>query len=154
LVVEFIDVNGHAWVGNFQSGIGAVSTAIRHPDGQSVLVVSKGDIWSVDPDKHEAELIASTVDQLWSVHSPDGFIFSWQGMAFFRISPFGTMWQTRRLSWDGFYRIELDDETLSGLAWNPDERWYPFSVSLATGASTGGSYGSGDEEGWEKLTFR
>ena len=151
-MVEFIDSQGRAWTGNFAPGLGSVSTVLPHPDGRRVLVAAEGALWSVDPDARVGEELSGAVDALWPIREPDGFVMSRQGLAFLRLGPSGVLWRTRRLSWDGFDQIRLDESTLSGLAWNPlDDRWDPFTVDLATGASTGGSFHFADAERWEEL---
>jgi hypothetical protein len=79
-------------------------------------------------------------------------VLSVQGLAFLRLAPSGILWRTRRLSWDGFNAVRLSTETIRGDAWNPvEDRWMPFEVDLATGASEGGSFGSGDPESWQRI---
>jgi hypothetical protein len=90
---------------------------------------------------------------LLEVRDPTGWIFSRQGIALARFSLEGLVWHTRRISWDGFDKLAVDQEKVTGLAWSPtDGRWYPFQVDIQTGATTsGGSYSEDDLEGWERL---
>jgi hypothetical protein len=153
-VVEFTRSDGQSWIGNFEPGYGNASQAVEHPDGRHVLVLARGDLWSVDPDRAQAELVTGPVNSLWPVRSPPGFIAEWQGLAFFRIDAAGILWHTRRLSWDGFDSVEVSPTTLTGLGWSPiEDRWMPFAVNISTGESTGGSFGEDDSEGWERLAF-
>ncbi|HEU4883604.1 MAG TPA: hypothetical protein VFT45_15195 [Longimicrobium sp.] len=150
--MEFAPERGGAWVGNFARGLGGVTAAVAHPDGRRVLVFAEGDLWSVDPESRAADEFAQAVEAFWLVREPDGFVLSVQGLAFLRVGPSGILWHTRRLSWDGFNAVQLSNETISGEAWNAvEDRWMPFEVNLATGASAGGSFGSGDPEGWQRL---
>lgn len=152
VVVEFKPSGGGAWIGNFAPGLGGVTAVVAHPDGRRVLVFAEGDLWSVDPESRAADELATAVEALWAVRDPDGLVLSRQGLAFLRLGPSGILWHTRRLSWDGFNAVRLSTETISGDAWNPvEDRWMPFEVNLATGASEGGSFGSGDTEGWQRL---
>ncbi len=117
-----------------------------------MLVFADGDLWCVDPESRAAEEFAQAVEAFWPVREPDGFVLSVQGLALLRVGPNGILWHTRRLSWDGFNAVRLSNETISGEAWNPvEDRWMPFEVNLATGASEGGSFGSGDPEAWQRL---
>ena len=152
VVVRFERPDGHAWTGNFAPGLGGVSGAYSHPDGRRVVVFANGDLWVVAPDAETADRVAGEVDAVWPVRQPDGFVVLLQGLAFARLASDGIVWHTRRLSWDGFDDLQLDATRLTGLAWNPvTDRWDPFEVNLATGASTGGSFDSHDSEGWERL---
>jgi len=149
LVVEFETAAGATWVGNFRPRGPGASGTLDHPDGRHVLVVSGGDVYSVDPERREADLIAFAVDGWW--HVDDGVIMSRQGLAFFRIGPPGIVWHTRRLSFDGFDRVHLEGTLLHALAWSLDDCWVPCTVDVVTGCSQGGSYGESDSEGWERL---
>jgi hypothetical protein len=152
VVVRFVRSDGRAWVGNFRPGLAGLWAVRAHPDGRRVLVFAGGDLWVVSPDTEAADLAAGDVDAMWPVHGPDGLVMSLQGLGFARLGPDGILWRTRRLSWDGFRDVRAEGGRLVGLAWNAlGDRWDPFEVDLATGASTGGSFGPGDPEGWERL---
>ncbi len=157
LVVEFEPSASEVWVGNFQPGIGGLDEVRAHPNGHDVLVVAAGDIWVVDPDTRRGEQLAPAADAAWDVSEPEGVVFSRQGLAFLRLGPSGLLWHTRRLSWDGFDRVEIRDNELTGFAWSwrPGEEWTPFRVDLRSGRSSGGSYSeqdaARDAEKWEHL---
>ena len=152
IVVEFIRNDGTTWVGNFAPGRYGASGAVLHPDGRHVLVLTRGDLWHVNPDKAEASKLPFGVEAYWPAQSPDGIIIDVEGLAFLRLSAAGILWHTRRLSWDGFVDLELAGSRLVGKAWNAmDDSWEPFEVDLATGASIGGGFGTDDLEGWERL---
>jgi hypothetical protein len=151
-VVEFSQGGDGSWTGNFEPGIEGATDVLQHPDEKHVIVISRGDVWVVDPNRRLADRIAYAVDSFWPVSSPDGFVFSRQGLAFFRLVEDGVRWHTRRLSWDGFDKVEVDPTTIRGLAWNAVvETSQTFEVDLKTGASMGGAYDLEDTEGWERL---
>jgi hypothetical protein len=151
-VVEFSRSDGSTWIGNFCPGLARLSGAYAHPDGRHVLVYANGDAWSVDPETGDAERIMVAVEEFWRVSNPDGHIMSRQGLALLRLGPDGIMWHTRRLSWDGFSELRVDDSAITGLAWDaPGQRWAPFKVDPVSGRSTGASYFDGDPEEWETL---
>jgi len=153
-VVEFRRRDTSLWVGNFAPGLEGASEVFSHPDGRRVAVIARGDVWVVDPDAETAECVLPGVDAFWPVHAQDGLVLSRQGLALARLGPAGILWHTRRLSWAGFDRVTLSGGVLSGLAWDAvDDRWQPFAVDLATGASNGGSFGDTDAEGWERLAI-
>jgi hypothetical protein len=153
-VVEFAQGGDGSWTGNFEPGIEGATDVLEHPDKQHVIVISRGDVWIADPRQRLAERIAVAVKAFWSVVSPDGFVFSRQGLAFFRLASEGVRWHTRRLSWDGFDQIEFDAMTIRGLAWNAvAQTWQRFEVDLKTGASMGGGFDPEDSEGWEILAY-
>ena len=152
MVVEFVRSDKQTWVGNFAPGISSLSAVLPHPDGRQVLVFSGGNAWAIDTDAETGEQVLQAVDAVWPVVRSDDLILSRQGIALVRLGPAGILWHTHRLSWDGFDRVHVDSGRISGLAWDAiNDRWLPFDVDVATGSSVGGSYGSEDTEGWERL---
>lgn len=151
-VVQFRRSDGRTWCANFAAGIEQSQAVMQHPDGQRVLVINGGDVWSVDPDQGSAERIFVGVDRYWPVDNPVGLVLSRQQLAFARLGPGGLMWHTRRLSWDGFDKVEISSDVIVGLAWSPlDEKWHPFEVDLRTGRSRGGSFNVPSLDDWERL---
>lgn len=152
LVVEFVGDDEVTWVGNFRPGIGGLEGVRQHPNGKNVLVISSGDTWVVNPTTREATEIAGAVDALWTVSDPEGVVLSLQGLALLRISSEGIVWQTRRISWDGFAEVEVSSAEVTGVAWSPfSEAWVPFVVNLRTGQASGGSYLEPDAIEGERL---
>jgi hypothetical protein len=89
---------------------------------------------------------------MWPVQNPQGWVFSRQGIAFARLGPDGLIWHTRQLSFDGFDAIHIDEREIRGQAWSAiDGVLHPFSVDVATGRSTGGSYFPEHSDVWERL---
>jgi hypothetical protein len=139
------------WVGNFQPGLGGIDLAGVHPNRRDAVVVTGGDLYVIQPELRTAERLLPAIDAALEVRDPEGWVFSRQGLALARLGPEGIIWHTRRLSWDGFDQLSIKQNQIQGLAWSPlDEQWYSFALDLRTGKSTGGSFGRGDTEHWEK----
>jgi hypothetical protein len=119
LVVEFVSETGGTWTANFRPGLGGIDDVRPHPNGHDVLVISAGAAWQVDPSRRTFAEISGDIDAVWSVSDPEGVVMSWQGLALLRLGPGGLVWHTRRISWDGFQRIQLSPAELTGLAWAP-----------------------------------
>lgn len=152
LVVEFRG-DFETWVGSFQrNGYREVELVSPHPDGRRVVVVASGSLWVVNAEVRTAELLSWAVKGILDVENPRGWIFSISDLAFMRFHEGGLLWRTKRLSWDGFDRLRLKNGELTGLSYSPiDDTWRPFSVDVATGRSSGGSFGEDDAEDWEVL---
>lgn len=152
VVVEF-HPGGNSWIANFQPGLGGVTAVYPHPNGHDAVVVAKGTLWVVNPGKRSAEKLLPAVFKALEVQSPDGWVFSRQDIALARLGPYGLIWHTRRLSWDGFDRLKIEGDEVTGFAWSPiDNKWEGFRVNLHTGKSLGGSYSKTDPEQWERLS--
>jgi hypothetical protein len=128
-------------VGNFQPGVGGVDEVLAHPNNRDVLVVSNASLWTVNPATREAVEIERWITGYWRVTEPIGYLFNNQDVSFFRLSVQGVIWQTRRISWDGFDELRLEGELLTGKAWTPmDDAWVPFTLDLRTGRVEGGTH--------------
>jgi hypothetical protein len=140
-VVEFHPASGARWVGNFQPGLTSFSTTLRHSDGHSVIVISGGQAYHVDPDSRAllGEFGAAIADVV-PVPGRSMIIFS-DGIRLLALQPSGFVWKTERISWDGIRALVLSRDHISGEACDPmKDGWTPFSVSLESGQTTGGSY--------------
>ncbi len=138
LVVRFESRKIGSWVGNFQAGLTSFSGAYTHPDGCHVLVISGGDVYSVDPDTQIAEVSGGMVYSVRQLPKLNALLFD-EGIYLSLIRSNG-FWQTRRLSWDGIRNISISDAFIVGEGWGIEDRWHEFSVSLADGSHTGGAY--------------
>jgi hypothetical protein len=152
-VVEFKTTTGD-WVGNFEPGLGGLEFAGVHPNGVDAIVIAAADLWVVNAQARTAQRLLPASNALLEVQDPMAWIFSRQGIALARFSLEGLVWHTRRISWDGFDKLAVDQEKLTGLAWlRIDGLWYPFQVDIQTGATSGGSYSEDDLEGWKGFAF-
>lgn len=151
IVVRFASGSGE-WSGNFRPGLNGLTSVGPHPNGRDVLVIAQGDLWVVDPGQRSAELVLPAIASALPASDPDGWIFNCQGLALARLTAKGVLWHTRRLSWDGFDRLRVAGDDVTGEAWSPlDDQWHPFRVDIRTGRSTGGSFSDSDSEHWERL---
>lgn len=151
-VVEIQPRSAPPWTANVRRGLGGVTDAFCHPDGHHVVVVSHGDLWSIDPETRQGSELSAVVERLWPVEGVAAYIGSRQGLALFRLGEAGIVWHTRRLSWDGFEDVVVQSRRITGQAWDVTrDLWRPFEVDLQTGRSIGGAFEFEDEDGWEQL---
>ncbi len=153
LVVEFDNDDTGKWVGNFQPGISRYSGVHRLWDSKNLLVVNQGHAYVVDPVTRKLIMDDDWfAEDLWMVSNPDGFVVNRSGVVFLRYGSGGLVWQTRRISLDGFRDLEISDTQLTGLA-DAVGAWVPFEVDLVTGMSRGGldkNFPGANE--WEQLS--
>ena len=149
-VVE-IESDTDQWVANFQPGIGGTELAAKHPNGEDGIVIASGDLWVVHGESRSAECVAYDICAAIHVVDPEGWIFNRTGLALLRFGAAGVIWHTRRLSWDGFEDLRIEEGKIIGRGWGLGDSWMPFEVDLATGRSSGGGYSMKDDSGWEQL---
>lgn len=153
LVVEFDNDDKGKWVGNFGPGGSNYSGLHEIPWSKSVLVVSRGNAYIVDPVTRELIMDDDWLaEDMWMVSNPDGFVVNRQGLMFLRLGSDGLVWQTRRISADGFRNLKITYTHLTGLA-DAIGAWLPFEVDLLTGKSKGGlDKGFPGANEWERLS--
>jgi hypothetical protein len=137
-VVEFFPPQNPSWIGNFQRGLTSLDKVLRHPDGESAIVIAGGECYIVDVS--ERRLIENFGGQFTSVmqvpnksmvvlESPTGFE---------AVGSNGRVWRSKRVSWDGIRNVVIHEDQLIGEAWNLDS-WLPFRLDLDTGKHEGGA---------------
>jgi len=108
---------------------------------REAVVISDGQAYVVDP---VAKVVTTTfgaaIQGVWNHPSRPWIIFDDQGIRFFALGPMGLVWESDRVSWEGFRSVRIEGERLRGEAWEPSDFWYPFELDLNTGEFKGGSY--------------
>jgi len=139
-VVKFMPPDGAFWVGNFQPGLTNFNLVVGQNNGAAHLVISGGQGYLVDT--RTGGLLSEFGGSVeWAqVLDDDETVLISNGIAFSLLKDAKTVWQTRRLSWDGVRATRLTSDRLIGEGWSLDETWHPFEVNLANGDSTGGGY--------------
>jgi hypothetical protein len=128
-------------VGNFQPGLSAFSTALLHPDGRTVIVISGGQAYHVDPESRTLlGEFGGGISVCIAVPSHSMLVFS-DDIRLWGLAPAGLAWRTERISWDGIRRLTVSADHITGEACDPmRDVWTPFRVHLDSGRVTGGSY--------------
>jgi len=142
-VVRFKPRSAASWVGNFQSGPYGFTGVVPHPDGRSVIVVSGGQAYHVDPETRTLLLqFGGMISGVVQEPSRGLLIFA-DDLRLWAMSASGVQWETGRISWDGIRGLVIEGESVVGEAYDPmSDGWCPFSVEVATGKVQGGSYRS------------
>jgi len=141
LVVKFEPHDQRSWVGNFIRGLTGFDWVHEHPNGREILVVAGGQGYVVNPASHEVTSSFGGVLLDAHLYLPrNAIIFNHQDISFRAICQSGTLWESRRVSWDGLRSVQVIGNILSGEAWHFDDSWHRFELDLDTGAVRGGSY--------------
>ena len=140
-VVRITPTVGSPWVGNFQPGLTNFSGVFRQPDGQALVIVSRGQGYLVDSlDPHSRGFLSADISAVYPLPERSGLIIN-RGTCLVAIDGSGELWRTPRFSWDGIYDVEVQYPELRGLSWSPlTDTDVPFTVNLSNGDVVGGSY--------------
>lgn len=140
--VRFFKSDNIQWVANFRPGWTNLKTVIELRDTWNLLIVAGGICYIMDPDQPKP-IDVFGVSYETSFIVPDGRFILQDQTDFTIINSDGSYWYTERISWDGLKEVELNDNTIKGLACNPThdaDEWIPFSFNIDTKELIGGSY--------------
>jgi len=146
-VVRFSPREGAPWVGNFQLGLGGCNGVFAHPNGSDLVIIAAGQGYVLDPESRTLSgHFGADISTVIEVPERNLLVFA-NGLWFEATGASGTVWQSRRVSWDGVRSVRRVGLTLEGEAYSPlDGEWHPFSLDLVSGHAEGGSY-NGPPEG-------
>ena len=138
--VEFDSgAGGASWVGNFQRGNTSLDAALAIPGSSRVLVIAGGEAYEVEPSSRSCvRMFGGSIEELLE---HDGRLVLSNGIWLEAFGAEGFIWRSRRISWDGFRNLRVEEGEVLGEAWNPfEDECVPFAVDLSTGEVRGGSY--------------
>lgn len=140
--VRFYKTDGTEWVANFQSGWTDLKEIIEFEKTSNLLVIACGTCYLMHPDDTKPiKVFGGGYSEIFKA-SKDRLVFQDQTDLTI-IEPDGTYWDTERISWDGLAEIKVENNLVSGLAYNPmhdADEWVEFKYDLDTKILTGGSY--------------
>jgi hypothetical protein len=141
-VVRFYKSDGSEWVANFKPGWTGFSLVVDYPDKNRIVVIAKGQGYIMTPDQ-QTPIDKFGVDIKEAIKIEDNKIILVDDIHVRLIDDKGIIWQSERISWDGIKDIEVKDNILTGLSYDPMDsinEWIPFSIHLDTKEIVGGSY--------------
>lgn len=138
-VVEFEDMDGTKWIGNFQPGLNAYNAVFATFGVDRPIVIAGGSGYGVDaPTRKVIEEFGGTID--WALEWHGRLIFA-DGIRFVARNRDGVVWKSDRVSWDGMRDLSRDGRRVRGFAYSPlDDDHHSFDLDLETGNFSGGSY--------------
>lgn len=133
---------GARWTGLFAAGNVGVQlarvVAMPHPDKLCVCANGAGYITNAAAPESWENVRAMPVVDVRAVPRAGLVIFA-SYTELFGYDRDGLKWQTKRLAWDGFEIVDIDDRKLTGKYWEiRDEAMAEFEVDLLDGATRGG----------------
>lgn len=152
--VRFYKSDGTDWVANFKPGWTDLKIIYELKDTANLLVIACGTCYILNPDEIKPISIFG-VGYSTVLNAPDGRLILQDQTDLTIIEPDGTHWDTERISWDGLAEIKVENNLVSGLAYNPMhevDEWIEFKYDLDTKTLTGGSYYSFEnKKPWWKI---
>lgn len=141
MVVEFVDHNGNAWVGNFQPGLNSYNAVFAIFGEDRPVIIAGGGAYVVDvPSRKVIEEFGGAIDWCLEVREQARLIFA-DGIGFEARERNGVVWRSDRVSWDGMRDLTHCDGKVHGYAYSPlDDDYKSFDLDLSTGIFSGGSY--------------
>ena len=140
-VVRVIPDRASPWVGNFQPGYRGISRVLFHPDGRTLLVVSRGIAYPIDP---ESRSLASPVvdEDVEDTCVPDGRLVLVGSTDLTILGPGSQRIKTQRVAWDGVQDVRVEGRKLFANGWDAvGDVWRPIEVDLHDGTVTASAYG-------------
>jgi hypothetical protein len=141
-VVRFHKTDRSEWVANFKPGWRDFSLVVDYPDTNRIVVIAKGQGYIMTPDQ-EFPIDTFGVDIKDAIKTADDKIVLIDDIYVWLLDVKGTVWQSERISWDGIKDVNLKDNILTGLSYDPTDsinEWIPFLIDLDTKEITGGSF--------------
>jgi len=139
-VVRFLPNTDRSWVGSFQPGMTDICDVFVHPDGIRLIVIAGGEAYVIDPtDSTKWTQFGGLINFVEAVPELDAILFG-NGLWFELLGADSSIWQTRRISWDGMRDLTIQGLKLTGRSWCYDDTWSDFTVDLVEGTVVGGSY--------------
>ncbi len=141
LVVQISGNNHEPWVGNFVRGMAKFDAALPHPNGAHALIIAGGEGYVVDPGSRVlVTTFGGAIVEAFPHPKRPYLILNHQNLSYEAIGPSGSVWNSQRISWDGFRGIERQGSLLKGEAWSFDDTWHKFTLNLDDGSVHGGAY--------------
>jgi hypothetical protein len=138
-VVQFSPNTTPVWVGNFQRGMGSLEGVFNHPNQELLVVVAAGQAYVIEVHNRELrQTFGGMLETVFEIPEQELLVFG-DRTEFQAFGRSGRIWQSHRISWDGFYSLAVDGDELVGEAWSYEDIWLPFRLNLRSGQHQGGA---------------
>lgn len=139
--VRFYKEDNTEWVGNFKPGFTDLNGVFELSQSTNILVVAKGACYLMNPeDSKPISIFGSDYTAILKT-STDQYVF--QGNCELTIiEPNGDHWYTQQISWDGLSDMSINDNTVTGLSYDPindSGEWVKYTYDISKKQLIGGS---------------
>jgi len=140
--VRFFKTDKTEWVANFQPGWTDLKEIIEFEKTQNLLVVAFGACYIMNPNETKpVEVFGVGFSDTFKANNNRLVLQDQTDLTI--IENDGTHWNTERISWDGLAEIKVENNIVTGVAYNPmhdSDEWVDFKYDIDTKTLTGGSY--------------
>jgi len=140
--VRFYKSDRTEWIANFQPGWTNLKTVIEFENTAKVLVIAYGTCYLMEPDDAKPiDVFGFGYSHIYKASNNRIVLQDRTDLTI--VEPDATHWDTERISWDGLAEVKVDNNIVSGLAFNPNhdaDEWGGFSYNLDTKILVGGAF--------------
>jgi len=141
-VVRFYKPDGTEWVANFQPGWTDLKEIYELKDTSNLLVIACGICYIMNPNETKPISVFG-VGYVKVLKTQDERLILQDQTDLTIIETNGFHWDTERISWDGLKELNIENNIVSGLSYDPmndADEWITFTFDIDTKTLTGGSY--------------
>lgn len=140
--VRFFKDDGTNWIANFQPGCTDLSDVIVLQESHNILVIANGICYIMNPNQTKPISVFGMNYIAVFDASYNRFVLS-DDTGLTIVESDGRYWHSERISWDGLADINVENNLVSGLAYNPmadSDNWIEFNYDIDSKKLIGGSY--------------
>ncbi|MCC6180632.1 MAG: hypothetical protein IT237_02230 [Bacteroidia bacterium] len=142
-VVRFYKQDGSTWVANFSKGWTNFSKVFGFTKQNLVVVFANGTCYVMTPESETPKLsFGVTINNVLQTEN-GSLICSDDTNITILDNETGELWRSDRISWDGIKDLQIKNNTVVGVSYDPTvdgEEWSEFSIDLKTKILKGGSF--------------
>ena len=141
--IRFFKTDGTDWIANFKPGWTDLNQVFDFPQHDRIIVFAGGLGYIMSPNNEKPiGTIGFTINEIFQTEN--GSLVCVDGISIAIIDNLsGLIWQSERISWDGFKDLKLVGDMISGLTYDPTNsinNWTAFTFNIKTREIIGGSY--------------
>jgi len=140
--VRFYKLDGTNWVANFKPGWTDLKIIYELKDTSNLLVIACGTCYLMNPEETKPISVFG-VGYSTVFKTEDGRLVLQDQTDLTIVETNGNHWDTERISWDGLKDLKLENNIVTGLAYDPmndADEWVNFTFDINVKTLTGGSY--------------
>lgn len=141
--IRFYKSDGKSWVANFKPGWTGFNKVFDYPEHNKIIIIASGLGYIMTPENEKPiSTFGLTISDVFQTEN--GSLVCADGISFLILDNVtGEIWQSERISWDGFKNLKYKDNIISGQSYDPTnsiQNWSDFSFNIETKEIIGGSY--------------